>query len=176
MAPTMLRLHTLDPEEVAREAALGVMRRMHVLCHALGMAPPTPHVAEATPFYRQVLQLAMYAVREKPVTGQRPVAERVRDVAETLGEDVTRLTQGEPDSALEAVLQSAIARDKLDHGKALVASELALLAGYDRDSILGLAERVPGAHRAVALPRAPWRFRAGSALRAWIAERAERER
>ena len=171
-----MRLRELEPDGVARDAALCVIQRLVVMCSALGAAPPPTAELTTMPLYRRVRELAAYAIESKPLAGTRSVEDRVKDVADVLDREAEALTRGEPATALEAVLQGAVARDKLDRGEELAATELALLVGYDRDAVLALAKAIPGGKRADKLPGKPWRFRASKALRAWLDERLARAR
>lgn len=163
-----MRLRELESDAVARDAAVALSQRAATLLAALGAAtPPMPEVSRA-PVYREVRALAEYAISERGPMGSRPIADRVEEIARLYD----ARTIGEPANELEMVLQGALARDKLERGEELAATELAILVGYDRDAVLNLAASVPGAYRS-SLPRKPWRFKVTRGLRTWLAERTD---
>ena len=162
-----IRLYDLDPDTVALAAFEQLLAQVTRITAALGSRQPDVPAPQKSHVYRQVSELARWAIEGKPPRTTR-VAERAADLAQLCGVRIT----GEPALPLELVLQGAVARTKLEAGEPLDANEISILIGFDRDSVIGLAARVPGGYRLETALRKPWRFKSTSALRTWIDEKS----
>lgn len=164
-----MRLHELDAGTVALEVMGEVLDRARHLAARMGMGLSEPPPLVECPLYEDVVELVGYAQGLSPLSPHRSLYDRVNEVALLVDAKLTR----EPSTPIEAVLVGAQARYRLEHGQELSALELAILIGYNRDSVLSIAHSVPSARRLPDGSR-PWRFKPTKALRTWMRDASER--